>query len=370
MKRVLGMLMAMVLLLGCLSDGLAEDSVTDSSTEVIPHERYQYSELQDSVSGVVFGDEFTCVYTSEDYILLDKQWKVVLYHKLKHPKIRKNAPYINQMIYQDNCFYFLVFDDLAEKSYIVVQEDVGKPKYGELQGGVRSFGLIDGDYFVIETIDESEYCYGRYTKTGKCVWKKTVETGDYYIDQVVTADDKIYVVAHNQKNAIVQVTVLSHDGRFLMQRGCPIGEAMTGDSTHIEIRTVKATADSIVVIGNYISNINDDGKKNMVIVQTAKDLKAMDARISNTYRSAYAATTREEQTYILAETDAYALYIINMDETVNVLFSERWEAMSAIAQADNGIIVVPERESDYDEVKEKWIHTAILHVIEEDSFYE
>lgn len=206
------------------------------------------------ISGICFGNDSVCVYSSSSYVIVDTkaQWRIVAAYEINHPNIRGDAPYVQQVIYENGTYYLLVFDHATRKSYIISQHK-DQTKYGKAHAKeIRSFTLVDDGYF-LTGIDETQHpWHGRMNATGDILWEVDSKCKSFTPVYCTTQDEHILIVSESLNEPSLSISILNDNGIELSSSEIRPSNADSASVYHVF--QVDATSNDIAMCGELISN--------------------------------------------------------------------------------------------------------------------
>ena len=249
----------------CLADGLFSFDYAIQKSSISSEDL-----LGDSITGVCFGDDSVCVYTSSSYEILDmtEQWKIIASVSIDHPNIRKDAPYVKQVVYESGTYYLLVFDHETSKSYIITQHE-NQTNYGKLYAKeIKSFALTDDGFFMTGMDNHQRRWNAQVSKSGTAVWEHDSTTQNDVPVYCATMDDGFLTVGSLSSTNTPSIVVLRFDSNGNELSRNEISPASTADIASYQIFQVDATNDDVALCGilssgtkqvGFFLRLNQDG---------------------------------------------------------------------------------------------------------------
>lgn len=185
--------------------------------------------------GVCMDMDAAFVYTSSSYAILDPTagWESVASSAIRHPRIRTNAPYVQQVLHEDGTYYLLVLDHAASKSYIITlsaeQADYGKTYAKQL----HTFARTDDGFFLAGFDTKQRLWYAAVTDTGKVRWERTAAYKDESPVYCTASDGNLLVISASFSSPTFFLSLYSRKGDALSRTEVHPSDAPDGFSYQV-----------------------------------------------------------------------------------------------------------------------------------------
>lgn len=232
MKRLLTAVLLLLTLQfsPCFAEALPFDDVVMQEVS-IPSEVLQGHNML----GVCMNRDAAFVYTSSSYALLNPNagWEALVSSAIRHPRIRTNAPSIQQVLHEDGAYYLLVFDHEVSKSYIITlsaeQADYGKTYAKEL----HTFARLDDGFFLTGFDTKRRLWYAAISETGKIRWERTATYKDESPVYCTVTDGNALVVSASSTSPVFFLTLYSLNGDVVSRTEVRPSDASDGFSYQV-----------------------------------------------------------------------------------------------------------------------------------------
>jgi hypothetical protein len=295
---------------------------------------FKHSDLPGGVMGMTAGQNAMCIYSDDSYLIVDGQWNVISQHSIDHPNIKKDAAFVNHVLYKEGAFYLLVFDHSIEQSYIIVQPIARQPQYSNIiNRQIHYFDIVDGDYLLMGLDERLLPWIGRIAQNGKKVWEERLSPQGYIPQGCFLYDGKVYLVSNNPYKLKFLVTVYSTEGKMLKEKQFLLSDtAQSIENMRLDIFAIDTTSHAIALFGQQLSN---SGMSQGVFIQIDKNLNLIKYQVYDDYVRIQSAVEKDNHYYMLANTSgeskiASSKYIIREDGAISIPLESKTSMMNSI----------------------------------------
>ncbi len=209
--------------------------------------------------GVCMRSDATFVYTSSSYAMLDAttRQEAVAASAIRHPRIRTNAPSVQQVLYEEGTYYLLVFDHAANKSYIITYA-AGQADYGKMYAKeLHTFARTDDGFFLAGFDTKRRLWYAAVSDTGKVRWERTAAYQDESPVYCTAADENVLVISASYASPAFFLSLYNQHGDAVSRTEVRPSDAPDGFSYQVFQASCDGTA--IVLCGTRQSKSENIG---------------------------------------------------------------------------------------------------------------
>lgn len=220
-----------------------------------------YQELRLYPSGYCDGGAYELFYAVDDgyqYCICEND-RIISWHTLDHPYIKKNGAAVQQVIAQDNQFYLSVLDHEIGKSYLAVQiPGEAEPTYGEiLDIEIKKMAMGMDACYAVATANGKPVIVC-LSKTGKLLWRKDVESSAYAFQTCWMSENVLYTVGSANGSGRICISAWDQQGNLMQMEEFVFENApYQQQGARYDIYQAMMTDDEIILAGQLLYKTGD-----------------------------------------------------------------------------------------------------------------
>lgn len=343
MKTILTSMVMMLLMTFCASahseDAIIKetfplDATFFESVAIIPHD-----ELQLNPSGYISGSEYSCIYSSSSYCILQNDHTVYKRQTIEHPDIKKNAPYINQVLVHEDSFYFLVIDHSIGHSYVLTETiGVSEPRYGPIiQSELYKFSnFLDG--FVCIGRSRSGYpTIVRIKQDGSVVWCTESDRLDTKFQSCCLFNHLLCTVLQDKYQAALHLTMWDEYGTAVLEKTIRLEDSpISFEHSRCDVYQLYIDNMDIIIAGQQVSNTD---KTCAFYLRVDSNMQIISAKVLTSWSRISDVTSLDGNLLFLVfsndEMSSNFKCLITEDESLIIPLEQRYSGITSLSVGKN-----------------------------------